>query len=378
VSRGAGGAAPHVQRSTRDAEQLRAGLRAWLAGKLPAGANPTVAPLETTDATGMSSETLMFTATWSENGERRDSALVARVAPDPADWPLLPSYDLHQQFLTLRGVADHTDVPVPQALWSEPDPSVLGAPFFVMRRVAGTVPPDLPPYPFDTGWVFEANAEQRKVLQDSTIDVIARLHMAPDPTSAFSFLELDLPGDTPLRRHVAHTRAWYELASENGARRSPLLEEGFRWVEDNFPGQESEPLLCWGDARLSNILYQDFRPAAVLDWEMAVLGPAEIDLAWLIYTHSMFQERAVSRGLTGMPEFLRPADVVDTYEALTGRAVRDLEFYLTYSALRFGVVYLRANLRRAHFGEIAVPDDLDTLIGNGRPLRRMLAGSYWS
>jgi aminoglycoside phosphotransferase (APT) family kinase protein len=226
--------------------------------------------------------------------------------------------------------------------------------------------------------VYDASPEQRRALQDSTIGVIARLHTAPEPARHFSFLDLDLPGDTPLRRHVAHTRKWYELASENGVRRSPLLEAGFRWLEDNWPAAESEPVLCWGDARISNVLYQDFQPAAVLDWEMAVLGPAEIDISWLVYTHSMFQERAASRGLVGLPDFLRRADVVATYQALTGRTVRDLDFYLTYSALRFGVVYLRANLRRAHFGEIDLPADLDVLVHNSAPLRQMLAGTYWS
>jgi aminoglycoside phosphotransferase (APT) family kinase protein len=290
--------------------------------------------------------------------------------------PLLPSYDLDQQVQTLRAVTDHTDVPVPEPLWSEPDPSVLGAPFFVMRRVAGTVPPDVPPYNC-AGWLHDASPAQRRALQDSTIEVIARLHAAPEPTRHFSFLDRGPSGGTPLRRHVAHTRKWYQLASAQGVHRSPLLEEAFGWLEGHWPSQESEPVLCWGDARVSNVLYQDFRPAAVLDWEMAVLGPAEIDIAWLIYTHSMFQERATSRGVTGLPDFLRPADVVATYEALSSRSVRDLDFYLTYSALRFGVVYLRANLRRVHFGEIAMPPDIDTLVHNTGPLREMLAGTYW-
>jgi aminoglycoside phosphotransferase (APT) family kinase protein len=377
VSQRADSTQMHVQRSTRDPERLRASLEAWLAGRLPAGASPTVPTLASPHATGMSSETLMFTVSWQEDGAARSADLVARVAPDPADMPLLPSYDLDQQFRVLRAVTDLTDVPVPEPLWSEPDPTVLGEPFFVMRRVAGIVPADLPSYNV-TGWVHDASPEQRRALQDSTVEVIARVHAAPEPARHFSFLGDDLPGDTPLRRHVAHTWKWYELASENGAKPSPLLEEGFRWLEDNWPADEGEPVLCWGDARISNVLYQDFRPAAVLDWEMAAVAPAEIDLAWLVYTHSMFQERVTSRGLTGLPDFLRPADVVATYQALTGRPVRDLDFYLTYSALRFGVVYLRANLRRVHFGEIAMPDDIDGLVHNSGPLRQMLAGTYWS
>jgi aminoglycoside phosphotransferase (APT) family kinase protein len=34
------------------------------------------------------------------------------------------------------------------------------------------------------------------------------------------------------------------------------------------------------------------RPAAVLDWEMTALGPREVDIAWLIFAHMVFHERA--------------------------------------------------------------------------------------
>ena len=57
--------------------------------------------------------------------------------------------------------------------------------------------------------------------------------------------------------------------------------------------------MSWGDSRIGNILYRDFVPAAVLDWEMAGLGPRELDLAWLVYSHRVFQDIAGSMGLPG-------------------------------------------------------------------------------
>ncbi len=48
-----------------------------------------------------------------------------------------------------------------------------------------------------------------------------------------------------------------------------------------------------------------------------------------------------------------------------------------YAALRHAVVMPRIACRRAHFGEVAVPVDPDTLILHHGSLRAMVQGSYW-
>ena len=52
-------------------------------------------------------------------------------------------------------------------------------------------------------------------------------------------------------------------------------------------------------------MYRDFRPVAVLDWEMAGLGPRELDVAWMLFAHRVFEELAGAFGLPGMPDFMR-------------------------------------------------------------------------
>ena len=72
---------PHVRRdlgeksavtvSTRDAQQTGKGLAVWLAGGAwPEGADPEVLDISAPDSNGMSSETLLFDAVWTEDGER--------------------------------------------------------------------------------------------------------------------------------------------------------------------------------------------------------------------------------------------------------------------------------------------------------------------
>jgi aminoglycoside phosphotransferase (APT) family kinase protein len=360
-----------LQKSSRDPDRTRADLTAWLAGKLPAGSAPAVTEL-TVAPTGQSSETLFFTATWGdagEGGERQARRLVARVAPRPVDIPVFPSYHMEREFRVIRLVETLTDVPVPEAVWVEPDPSALGTPFYIMSRVDGDVPSDITYN--SAGWLFEADPARQRLVQESAVSALAALHAAPDPERNFAFLQYPQAGDTALRRHVAHAQAWYDYAVSL-AGRCPLIERGLRWLADNWPADSGETVLSWGDARVNNMIFRDFRPVALLDWEMAGLGPREIDIAWLVGGHRVFQEIAGLFGSPGMPHFLRLEDVATRYETATGHTVRDIDFYLTYTAIQWAIVFVIAGLRRVHFGEQAMPDDIQGLILNAGPLEEAI------
>jgi aminoglycoside phosphotransferase (APT) family kinase protein len=365
-----------MQRSSRDSGDLQQRLQRWLAGilapTLVEGSSPTVTDLSGTDANGMSSDTVLFAASWATADGPRAERLVARVAPDAADVPVFPVYDLPAQFDVIRAVAELTDVPVPRAWWCEPSPAPLGAPFFVMSRVDGEVPPDVMPYTFGANWLFDATTEQQQRLQITTVEAIAALHDIEAAADRFPFLEKAQPGETHLRRHVANTRAWYDMVAREGAP-SPLVVRGFEWLDAHWPSRESPTVLSWGDSRIGNVLYQDFAPAALLDWEMAGLGPCELDIAWITYAHLVFQDIAGMLELPGMPTFLKPADVATQYESLRGHAVRDLRFFMVYAAVQWGIVFLRTGQRQAHFGEREMPADPQELLHNRPHLESLLA-----
>ncbi len=66
---------------------------------------PQVSELQTPGSNGMSSETILFDATWRDGDTERAESLVARLAPDPANAPVFPTYDLDKQFNVMRVVA---------------------------------------------------------------------------------------------------------------------------------------------------------------------------------------------------------------------------------------------------------------------------------
>lgn len=366
-------AASPMRRSSRDPEVLRAQLESWLATKVDAVTAPRVDELSGTDANGMSSDTVLFDAHWTEpGGTSYHERLVARLAPDLSDVPVFPWYDMTAQFNTIKGVHELTDVPVPEPRWCETDLSVIGAEFFVMNRVDGVVPPDVLPYPFGGNWLFDASPAEQRRLQESTVEAIAQLHAIPEAAKQFPWLERSEAGDTHLRRHVAHTRAWYDRVAADGGT-SPLVESAFAWLDAHWPADDDDAVLSWGDSRIGNVLYQDFVPAGLLDWEMAGLGPRELDVAWLICGHLVFQDLTVALGLPGMPDFLRAEDVAAQYAALTGHTLRDLDFYFAYGAIQWAIVFLRTGQRQVHFGERELPADVEEMILS-RPLLERLIG----
>ncbi len=367
-------AVSRLQRSGRDVSTIPAVLSQWLSSVMPGGPAPEVTVGSGVDSNGMSSETIILNGRWTENGADVEQKWVARVAPTAEDVPVFPTYRMDHQFEVLRLVSELTEVPVPQVRWIEPTGEVLGSPFFLMDLVEGIVPPDVMPYTFGGNWFADAPADKQRELQDSTVAVLTALHAIPDAANTFGFLtEADPPGDTPLRRHFNWLREWYEFAVPDIGL-SPLVERSLTWLEDNFPADiaAGEPVLAWGDSRIGNVLYRDFQPVAVLDWEMATVGPRELDVAWIIFAHMVFQELAGLAGLPGLPGVLREEDVRATYQRLSGVELGDLRWFYVYSAVIWCVVFMRTGARRVHFGEITKPDDVESLFYHGGLLRRLI------
>ena len=377
---GTGGAAraidpEKITTSTRDPEVMAGQLGAWLAGVLPAGADPVVEELTSPQGNGMSSETLLVdVATTGESG-RSTRRLVVRVAPPEAAYPVFPTYDLAMQHRVMGLVAEATEVPVPATHWFEADPGVLGGPFFVMDRVEGRVPPDVLPYTFGDNWVFDATDADRARLQGSAVGVLAGIHSITTATHDLGFLEAGQPGGTALERHLAHWEAYHRWVV--GEEPSPLLAACFAWLRAHLPEDVGPDALSWGDGRIGNMLFQGFDAAAVLDWEMAGVAPAEVDLGWMVYLHWFFQDLATDLGAPGLPAMFRPAEVRDAYEAAAGRRPGDLRWHIAYAAMRHGVIMRRVTERSVFFGEAERPADIDDLIIHRATLAAMLDGSYW-
>jgi aminoglycoside phosphotransferase (APT) family kinase protein len=277
----------------------------------------------------MSNDTLLIEADWGE-GSR---SIVLRLTPSGA--PLFPHYDLGAQVALLRTLRAVTDVPVPRVLWFEPDPEPLGSAFFVMDHVDGRIPPDAHLF---GGWVKDLSPADQTRLLEGALDVLARIHrvdLTVDP-GAFALLDRPEHGSAPLDQELGWWHAYLDWAAR-GDRLASLEDAYAQLVWSRPPDGEIARGLVWGDARLGNLVVDDaLTPVAVLDWEMAVLGPPELDVGWYL-----FLDRTARQFAAQLPGFPAPDALAADYAARLGRPLCDLAWFEAWSGFRTACIQVR-------------------------------------
>jgi aminoglycoside phosphotransferase (APT) family kinase protein len=325
----------------RDVDQTRTQLTAWLRGKLPAATDVAIGDIGLPSGSGFSNETLLIDASWRESGTPVAARLVGRVKPTA--YAIFPEYDLHRQYRTMDLLAP-TPIPVPRMRWYEDDASVLGQPFYLMDRVDGVIPSDHPPFTHG-GWLFDATPAQQRELVTAGVAVLGAIHRLDWKRLGFSFLERPEYGATPFDQQLGYAKMMLRWAA--AGRAMPVVDATLAWLEQHRPKQEPNPSLVWGDARIGNMIFRDFRPVAVLDWEMVTIGPGEVDLAWWLVLDRYHTEGVGAQPLPGFPK--RDA-IVAQWEEIVGRRAQDLFYYEVWGAFRFALVLIRIADQMTEYG----------------------------
>lgn len=308
-------------------------MERWLAHRWGTeAADVAVSEVRVPAASGLSCETVLFSATWRPTGPAgtaRRGEFVARVAP--ADGcGLFPSYHLDVEAQVMRVLAEHTPVPAPRVVGVELDADVLGGRFLVMQRIDGRVPPDDPPYSL-AGWVLDLHPTAQRTLIDNAVATIADVS-AVDPVS------LGLPlARAGLPQQLAHLDHLYESGRRGLVH--PTIEAGLTCLHATMPTGEPSGL-CWGDARIGNMLFaDDLSVSGALDWELASIGSPELDLGYFLYALRLWSEGYGAPAPAGFPD--RDA-IVGRFAELSGHTPRHLEYYERYAATFGAIAVLRA------------------------------------
>jgi aminoglycoside phosphotransferase (APT) family kinase protein len=319
---------PPVKGSRHDLDGVREALRGWLADRL-GGRDVQVSPLVAPKANGVSNETLFADAVWGGAQEQ----LVVRLQTDD---PLYLDDGVDRQFDVYAAVAGHPGVLVPRLLGREPDASVLGTPFYVMYRVDGLVPGDNPHFT-SSGWVRDAAPANRERLWRSAVEQLVAVHrVSPD---AVAFLASPDSVESGLEQDLAYWRRSYRWAA--GSESYPVMAAAERWLLDNVP-PDAPTGLSWGDARVENMVFRDFRVAALLDPESASLAGPVADLAWW----------ALMEKGERLPGIGTPRETIALWEELSGRRAEHLHYYLVLCAFRLAAVYIRLAAQLEQRGQL--------------------------
>jgi aminoglycoside phosphotransferase (APT) family kinase protein len=340
----------------RDLDHVRRTLAEWLSDAV--GTGVTVSDLRL-PSTGTSNETSYFRASWTADGTPVERTLVLRLQPDaPRQYP---TTDVGQQHRTMAALWGRAGVVVPEPLWACADPTVVGTPFFVMAEIEGRVLTAVPSW-HAAGWATELSVDQRRALSENALASLAALH-ALDPGDGFDFMARPGSG-THLERQVAWVVDWHRWAGRG--RPLGMLDEAVVFVQEQRPDDDTTCVM-WGDAQPANMIFaDDLSVAAMLDWEAAALGPPEVDLGWWLMFDEFLTDAQGVKHLDGVPD---RAGTIARYEELTGRAVRDIEYYESLAAVTFGLIILRYVDMQVEAGVLGE----ETTMGTCNPVTQMLA-----
>jgi aminoglycoside phosphotransferase (APT) family kinase protein len=345
-----------------DDSAMIAALARHLASLRPELGSVAIEGFEAPSSTGFSSETRIFDLV-ATGGERpvRDS-LVLRCAP--RGFQVFPSYDIGRQARVLRAL-ERTPVPVPRVTLVELDASVLGAPFYLMEKVDGRVPPDNPPMHADS-FLVELSPAERRALHDSGFDAMCLVHGLD--VAALDLPELPGSSGSSLAAQLDEYDAYFAWGLDRA--RYPLIAEALAYLRAHAPRGPEPRALCWGDSRLANQIFDGTRCAALLDWEMVRLGDPVQDLAWWIASDVCFTDGLEIERLAGFPS---RDEMAARWRERTGLSTDNLAYYEVLALMRFSIQLARVVLHMKELEMIGASDDFDRDNFASQTLARALA-----
>ncbi|MFD6065321.1 phosphotransferase family protein [Rhodococcus wratislaviensis] len=316
-------------------QRLGETLREWLPSRLaPEGHRDfRILDLDAPDA-GFSGQTVFFTASWTTpEGTPTSLELVLRM--QSADHQLFTQPDALRQAEVMRALGHHRGVVTPKIVLEECDSAVLGAPFYLMARVHGRVPSDVPSW-HKRGWTVELDAGDRQRMYDNALHALVSVHSVDDDATLSVLRDPAMqPGTSALQGYLDRLQKWYEERRSELVVGADVLASAWAVLSSSAPDTRTEGVV-WGDARVGNIAFSDdLSVAALFDWETASTGPPEIDLGWWLMFERYLCESLGFTRLDGVPD---DEAIMRRYRELGGHVETDLGYYTILAAFVLSLV----------------------------------------
>ncbi|HWI29357.1 MAG TPA: phosphotransferase family protein [Stellaceae bacterium] len=227
-------------------------------------------------------------------------------------------------------------VSTPEPLLLCTERTVIGSPFFVMRRISGEAAPQR--------IVSGALGGERTDLAAALAREMAAIHAVAPPCATLACL-----GAPPADAAGARLAQCAGLLADD-PEPHPVAEWGLRWLDRHRP-PPAAPVLCHGDFRTGNFLADDRGLTAILDWEFAGWSDPDEDIGWFCLGCWRFgaYEREAG-GIVPRPVF------IDAYERASWRRIDParLRWWETMAALRWLALALRQRDRALIGGELSL------------------------
>ena len=278
------------------------------------------------------------------------SNVTVRVESGVHDWVLrrppvrgaLPTaHDMLREY-RLQAALASAGAGLPLATMVRPcdDPSVIGAPFYLMERLTGQI--------HNPATLALLSADEVHSIGLALADAMAQLHtIDPAEVPALSeFLRPEPYADRQLRRWSGQ---WKRAREASGLAEEPALDRVFAELAATRPDVPA-PRVVHGDYGVANVMYEPDEPTkvqAILDWELTALGDPLADLGALI-SYWSDAGAVMNSGRPDpvchpnfIPALPSVAELVARYADRSGvgsEGVSELSWYVALATARLGVI----------------------------------------
>lgn len=226
--------------------------------------------------------------------------------------------------LELRGI------PAPAHIVTCEDPSVIGAPFYIMERMHGDILRGAPPASYD--------ATAFAQLGENFLNTLIAIHGATPSDPVIGGL------GKPMGYVQRQVDGWSARWERSRTEAVESVDQLAAWLKENQPG-ESGACLVHNDFKYDNLVLDPASPGrivAVLDWEMATVGDPLLDvgttLGYWVEAGDPPVYKALGLGVTALPGNLTRAELWERYLRKSGRSARSVTFYEAFGAFKIAVI----------------------------------------
>jgi len=240
------------------------------------------------------------------------------------------AHDMEREYnvLSLLRKAGFTKSPEPVLLCS--DENVIGAKFYLMKRVNGVILRNRVP----KGMTIEPATFHQ--LSKAAVDQLVQLHQLDIKSSGLD--QLGKPEGYVQRQVEGWTKRYFNAQTDDIA----AMNEAADWMQKNIPASAKASLIH-NDYKYDNLVLNPddlTEIKAILDWEMATIGDPLMDLGTTLayWAEANDSDALKPFNLTWMPGNMTRHEMAQYYAEKSQTNIDNIIFYYVFGSFKVGVI----------------------------------------
>lgn len=240
------------------------------------------------------------------------------------------AHDMEREFNVLSFLQKAGFTKVPEPILFCADESVMGAKFYLMKRVHGVILRNRVPKGMTIDLVTF------KQLSKSAIDQLVQLHQLDIKSTGLD--QLGKPEGYVQRQVEGWTKRYVNAQTDDIA----AMNEAAEWMQKNIP-TSAKASFIHNDYKYDNLVLNPDNLTeikAILDWEMATVGDPLMDLGTTLayWAEANDSDALKPFNLTWMPGNMTRNEMANYYAEKSQTSIDDIVFYYVFGSFKVGVI----------------------------------------